>query len=831
MNMKSYLMKKGKITKWILGMLAMGLMVVNLIAQTSQELQLLATFNPYPAVGYNDCWGYTAPDRNEYALLGVQNGTSIVNISDPLNLSEVAFIPGPSSLWKDIKTYLHYAYVVNESSGGLQIIDLSNLPTSATLVNTYTGFSTSHNIHIDEANAMLYAEGGLSEPVRALSLIDPVNPVQVSSFGTECHDIYSRDNIVYVSEGNSGSVGIFDLSVPASPNLITRINIPNSGYVHNAWLSDDGNYLMSTEETPGKTIKLWDIHDLNQITLTDEYLGPSGLAHNTHIKGNYAYISHYADGLRVVDISDPNNIFEVGYYDTYSPPSSSFEGAWGAWPFFSSGKLIISDISTGLHVVYFAGAADADALDPNPPSNFQAYSDFSNPNSMLLTWEDPSSLFGGDPLSPGEFIVEVERGGVHVASVNGGVESFTDNGLNDGQLYEYLIYAKIVATDSTSRPAKTSWIAGGSPVPSPPTSFFVTEGGSGVMLHWTNPRKNIDGTPMDDFAGVNLYEDGIFKFTFNRTSADTGKIDSSLFTPSPGVHSYYVTSVDNENPLNESVPSNVGYSPIALPFFDNFPSTSVPDPSFWINSGSEVTNAGVNPPTAPNVLQLDGHPNGGDILEILPVDIRDAAGTGMIMSYWYQPQGIGNAPEAGDSLILEFLNNQSEWKHIRRYSGTNVVPFSHEVINIDTENPGNGATFFHPVFQFRFRNLGTSSSVDRFDLWLIDDVFLGSELVLLEDSNPELPANCALGKNYPNPFNLSTTIPYQIAESGDVQIDIYNMLGQKVRTLLKENVDAGIHEVVWEGRNDFGIFMSSGVYLYRIQAGDFLQVRKMILMK
>lgn len=234
--------------------------------------------------------------------MGVQNGTSILNISDPANLSEVAFIPGATSLWKDIKTYKHHAYVVNESGGGLQIIDLSNLPNNATHVNTYIGFSTSHNIHIDEANAMLYAEGGPSEPVRALSLVDPVNPVQVSACGIECHDIYIRDNIVYVSEGSSGSIGIFDLSNPTSPAFLARINIPNGGYVHNSWLSDDGNYLMSTEETSGKTIKLWDIHDLNQITLTDEYLGSSGLVHNAHIKGDYAYISHYADGLRVVDI-------------------------------------------------------------------------------------------------------------------------------------------------------------------------------------------------------------------------------------------------------------------------------------------------------------------------------------------------------------------------------------------------------------------------------------------------------------------------------------------------------------------------------------------------
>ena len=360
----------------------------------SQQLQLLAHVNAYSSAGYNDCWGYIAPDGREYALLGVQTGTSIVDITDPANVNEVDFFTSATSLWKDIKTYQHYAYAVTDLSGiGLQIFDLSNLPNSVTELPTYTGFSTSHNIYIDVENAMLYAQGGGA--VRAISLADPENPVQLSTFGIECHDIYARNNIVYVSEGFSGSIGVYDLSTPTNPTFVARINVPSSGYVHNAWLSDDGNFLMSTEETTGKTVKYWDIHNLGNATITDTYLGGSSLAHNTHIKGDYAYISHYESGLKVVDISDPNNIFEVGYYDTYPQGESpNFNGAWGAFPFFNSGKVLISDIQSGLYVVYFEGAAGADTLDPNPPENVAAYSDYTTPTSMLLTWNDQTTYFG-----------------------------------------------------------------------------------------------------------------------------------------------------------------------------------------------------------------------------------------------------------------------------------------------------------------------------------------------------------------------------------------------------------------------------------------------------
>ena len=309
-----------------------------------KNVTLLAQVNKYASTGYNDCWGYTANGR-EYALLGVKNGTSIIDITETDNPVEIAFIASSRSAWKDIKTYQTYAYVVNETGGGLQIIGLSDLPNSATLAATYTGLSTSHNIFIDEQNGMLYAEGGTTNPVRILSLANPESPIEISSFGKECHDIYVQDNRAYISEGNRGAIGIYDVTDPAAPSLLQQIYIPLAGYVHNAWLTEDGNYLMSTEETQNKTVKLWDIRDLSNISISDDYLGPNSFAHNAHIKGNYAYISHYASGLRIVDLSDPKNITEVGSFDT--------KDAWGAFPFFPSGKILISDIDEGLYVVRF----------------------------------------------------------------------------------------------------------------------------------------------------------------------------------------------------------------------------------------------------------------------------------------------------------------------------------------------------------------------------------------------------------------------------------------------------------------------------------------------
>ncbi len=336
------------------------------LGQGSANVVLLAHMDKYPAVGYSDLWGYTAPNGREYALEGAKSGTSIVDIADPNNLVEVAFISGPTSSWREIKTYQQYAYVVNETGGGMQIIDLSNLPVSATLINTYTGFTTSHNIWIDGPAGMLYAEGSSAQPIRVISLANPTSPVQVHTFGIECHDVVVQNNLLYVSEGNQGAWGIYNVSTPTAPMRLGTVNAPApAGYAHNCWPTPDGNYLMTTEETTGETVKMFDVTNLSSPVLTDQYLGASGLAHNVYIRENFAYIAHYADGIKIVDIADPFNIFETGFYDT-NPATGGFNGVWGLYCFFTSGKIIASDIQNGLWVFFFDDGSQKPTITSTP---------------------------------------------------------------------------------------------------------------------------------------------------------------------------------------------------------------------------------------------------------------------------------------------------------------------------------------------------------------------------------------------------------------------------------------------------------------------------------
>ena len=311
----------------------------------------LRTFQFTPAAGGSDCWGWEAPDGTEYAIMGVYDGVAFVDVT---NMQVVTTVPGPTSgcgsiRWRDMVTYQNYAYCVSECSGtneGIMIMDMSFLPDSVHLVGTFlTSNSTSHNMVVDSTMGYVYAVTRFANGVRIINVANPEAPVEVGSFAVpDCHDMYARNDTVWVAEGSNGTWSVWNLANKTTPALITRITVPNAGYVHNIWPSGDGRHLITTEETGFKTIKYWNVEDYGNVQLVSNYLAPSGLAHNAHMLGDTAYISHYESGVAIVDYSDPVNPVEIARYDTYTAgESAGFGGCWGAYPFTTSGKVYASN--------------------------------------------------------------------------------------------------------------------------------------------------------------------------------------------------------------------------------------------------------------------------------------------------------------------------------------------------------------------------------------------------------------------------------------------------------------------------------------------------------
>ena len=104
-------------------------------------------------------------------------------------------------------------------------------------------------------------------------------------------------------------------------------------------------------------------------------------------------------------------------------------------------------------------------------------------------------------------------------------------------------------------------------------------------------------------------------------------------------------------------------------------------------------------------------------------------------------------------------------------------------------------------------------------------------LACIDDKNMLLPMSFNLAQNYPNPFNSSTEINFELAESKDVELNVYNVLGKKIATLVNMDQNAGSFQVTWDGMDMFGNNSASGVYFYKIIAGDFVDMKKMILIR
>ena len=109
--------------------------------------------------------------------------------------------------------------------------------------------------------------------------------------------------------------------------------------------------------------------------------------------------------------------------------------------------------------------------------------------------------------------------------------------------------------------------------------------------------------------------------------------------------------------------------------------------------------------------------------------------------------------------------------------------------------------------------------------------FSPSNSVGIDNRNETFPQGFALEQNFPNPFNPITTLRYDLPENSYVNVIIYDMLGREVKTLVNQTQDAGYKSVIWDATNDYGKPVSAGVYLYQIQAGEFVQTKKMVLLK
>ena len=310
----------------------------------------------------NDVWGYVDEFGNEYAIVGTTIGTSVVDLSDPNNPTEIFWLPGNESIWRDPKVFGDYAYITTEAEDGLAIIDLSPLPSSTALPTAvYTGpssnsWESAHNCFADE-NGILYIFGANRGNGGAIMLdvnTSPMDPVEIGEFDDwYVHDGYARNDTLYLAHINDGFLSIVDISDKSNPLLLGTQDTPNT-FSHNIWLSDNGEVVFTTDELSGSYVASFDITDPTNISQLDKIQSSPGqgvIPHNTFVYNDYLVTSYYSDGITIHDATHPYNLVEVGNYDTYPQQTTSYDGCWGAYPYFPSGLILASDMEEGLFIL------------------------------------------------------------------------------------------------------------------------------------------------------------------------------------------------------------------------------------------------------------------------------------------------------------------------------------------------------------------------------------------------------------------------------------------------------------------------------------------------
>ena len=334
---------------------------------SAQSLDLMSHYDW--GYGASNLWGYTAPDGKEYALVGLNLGLGIVDISDPTNPVEVFHWQGQVTIWREIKEYNGFLYMVMETFGnggigdGLVIVDMNGAPDNFSLYQYYgdtqagVTFDTGHTIFIDE-NGIAYIFGANYGEGGAIMLdlnTDPINPQLLGVYDENyIHDGFVRGDTLWAGEIYNGWFSVINVADKSNPIVMATQQTPDT-VTHNTWLSDDSKYIFTTDEVAYAKVACYDVSDINDIKLISQVADdPSSgsIPHNTYYKDGFIITSWYEDGLRIHDATHPQSLVQMTQYDTYPQSGGAdFVGCWGVYPYFPSGIIIASDMSTGLFVL------------------------------------------------------------------------------------------------------------------------------------------------------------------------------------------------------------------------------------------------------------------------------------------------------------------------------------------------------------------------------------------------------------------------------------------------------------------------------------------------
>ncbi|QSX30114.1 choice-of-anchor B family protein [Shewanella cyperi] len=455
----------------------------------------LSAFSPIPSAA-NDIWGHVDLNTGtEYAIIGLVNGTAVVSLADPANPVQVGLIPGSHTSWRDIKVYQWFdeqqlrwrahAYVSSEGADNIQIIDLSQLPASVSLVARDAAAASAHNIYISQVDYStntaldglqpalhIVGQGSGGGAFRSYSLSNPDKLVARFSHAGATRADYTHDATSMVVDDaraqgncqtsectvlmdfNENSMRLWNITDLANSKQLSEVSYASAQYVHSGWWSEDKQYVFVHDELDEQrlglntTLRVFSLDNLEAPQQVGSWTGPTkAIDHNGYVRGNRYYMSNYQRGVTVLDIRNPRVPEQVGYFDTFpASDGNAFNGVWGIYPYLPSGLIIASDINSGLYIL-----RDKTQSDTRGSVGFSQALTQANPgDNISLTVTRPTGLgavsvswetLGGSAIAGSDF--EPGRGTLQWADNDNSPKQISIQTLDSGKGHQLQAFVRL----------------------------------------------------------------------------------------------------------------------------------------------------------------------------------------------------------------------------------------------------------------------------------------------------------------------------------------------------------------------------------------------------
>ncbi len=733
--------------------------------------------------------------------------------------------------------------------------------------------STRDSLNMDFLGKALYGEAisvfingsiayvGTTTSLMIFDISNPIEPLLIGHW----HHSYSRLNSIHVAGnyaylalsysmpgGSEGAIGIVDISNPADPVEVACFQTSSSSYPDVYDVYTQGNYCYAVYGTELLILDVSNPANPVQIGVLD-FGGMPNFTNSVEVIGNYAYVAATAGGFNIVDVSDPANPTIVGTYPTpvwvrqvkvignYAYLLSSFGGSSlfevvdiidPTNPIFV-GSISLSDVGR----MYINGSYAYIGIQETPsPTGLTGGLD-------IIDISDPTdlSIVSSCEIEGGAWIVSVANNFCYVAAKGGGLividVSQPNNPIpvswyNIGQLaysvdvidnYAYVAdrnalwpnkgSLRIVDVTNASSPVELAVFETGGEVRTVSVEYpyaYIADGYNGLSI--------ADISNPNSITGVGSYQ-----------QADMYVNDVDI------ANQYaYIACNDNLKVLDISDPATpvlVGELVLSVArsvfLTDNFAFVSTIS-----GSGSEkgMHIVDISNPTNPFVLGSFASTGQSGTLQTYVLNdlayLADSQGGLRIVdiSDPTNPVEVGNYLTSGIAASI-FVSGSYAYVGIISNMGSIAGV---EIINVSDLSNLNLAGYYTLFDQ-------------GYDVFVTDDiVYVASGrdgLNILEftggvEIDESIPVEYILKQNYPNPFNPATTISFYVTQTSQfVTLEIFNIKGQRVKTLIEERLEVGSHQVIWDGKDENSKLVSSGVYFYKMISGEYSSIKKMILMK